>query len=198
MISAMGLPQPSGFPTPEEVRAEAQQGATQIFDTWRILNKIVERHESTIRKRWLKKTKDQRKRILLASWPHMPETHRPDFQFFIKGIATTNSPLVRDAFMWPYINQEDLLKPKIFLLLLNSRSRNKPAAFSRADNQETHFGHVTTALVPIFLNEHVMMFTGRDTPETYGELIAWDDHPDAFDWMHTKRGTLPGEVSFWR
>jgi hypothetical protein len=28
-----------------------------------------------------------------------------------------------------------------------------------------------------------MMFTGRTTPETYGELIAWDDDDDASSWL---------------
>ncbi|KAL9077066.1 MAG: hypothetical protein Q9157_003488 [Trypethelium eluteriae] len=37
------------------------------------------------------------------------------------------------------------------------------------------------------------MFTGRTDAATYGELIAWDDHPDAFDWLRFQRGAHPGE-----
>lgn len=52
------------------------------------------------------------------------------------------------------------------------------------------------ALVPAFLNEHVMMFTGRDIPETYGELVAWSDHPEAFHWLTSQRGANPGKGLF--
>jgi hypothetical protein len=38
-----------------------------------------------------------------------------------------------------------------------------------------------------------MMFTGRHTPETYGELIAWKDHPEAFHWLTSQRGAHPGQ-----
>lgn len=36
------------------------------------------------------------------------------------------------------------------------------------------------------------MFMVKTTPERYGELIAWDDHPDAFEWMSTGKGLHPG------
>ena len=41
-----------------------------------------------------------------------------------------------------------------------------------------------------------MMFTGRINPNTYGELIAWENHPNVFDWMHSQRGAYSGEGLF--
>lgn len=95
--------------------------------------------------------------------------------------------------MWSYINKEDLTKPKILLLLLNSRGRHLPSAFAAADSDAMHLGLVSTALQPIFLNEYVFILNGATEVGEYGKLLAWDDHPDAFDWMHTRKQFLPGE-----
>ncbi|RAL09768.1 uncharacterized protein BO97DRAFT_472253 [Aspergillus homomorphus CBS 101889] len=60
------------------------------------------------------------------------------------------------------------------------------------DCASIRFGETSGNIVPIFLNEHTVAFTGRTTPETYGELLHWDDLPPAFDWMHTQREVHPG------
>lgn len=54
-------------------------------------------------------------------------------------------------------------------------------------------GLVSMAVVPVFLNEHVMILHGAKDAQEYGKLIAWSEHPDAFDWMHTRKQFLPGE-----
>lgn len=117
----------------------------------------------------------------------MPSAHRPDIQAF------KSSNHNKELYLYPEINLEDLLKPRLLLLFLNSRGRNQPAGFARADIEACRFGQTAAIIVPEFLNEYVMMFTGRHKPETYGELIAWDDHPDAFDWLQSLRGHHPGE-----
>jgi len=38
-----------------------------------------------------------------------------------------------------------------------------------------------------------MILHGVDDLHEYGKLLSWDEHPDAFDWMHTRRQFLPGE-----
>jgi len=38
-----------------------------------------------------------------------------------------------------------------------------------------------------------MMFAGRKTPAACGELTAWDDNEDAFNWLMTQYGAQPGE-----
>ncbi|KAF9272569.1 hypothetical protein BGZ68_002299, partial [Mortierella alpina] len=184
------LPQPAGFPTPAEVRREARQRVTKIFKDWNLLNHIVQRHEATIQKRWLKKTREQRKSILLRAWPNMATTHRPDLESFFKNERTT--PAIRDAYMWPHINQEDLLKPKLLLIFLNSRGRSFPSTFAGADRKSFRFATTSSKFPAAFLNEYTMMFTGRNTPETYGELYSWDDNAEAADWAFSQRGMHPG------
>lgn len=189
------LPQPSSYPSASEVRREARERSQKILADWSFLNKVVERHEAVLRRRWSQKTQEKRRRILLTAWPNMAPTHRPDFEAFTKESQEERSrgTRFRDAFMWPYINLEDLLKPKHLLLFLNARGRHHPGAFVGADYEAARFGFITCALRPAFLNHHTMMFTGRTTPETYGELIAWEDHDEACDWMQTGAGMHPGQ-----
>jgi hypothetical protein len=79
------LPKPTSYPTPDEVRQESRKRATKILADWETLNKIIERHEERIQKRWRQKTKAKRRQILLSAWPKMPKMHRPDFDAFTKG-----------------------------------------------------------------------------------------------------------------
>lgn len=188
------LPVPEAV-SPEEVRAKARSHSARIFQAWNFLNAAIERHEATIQKRWFKKTKEQRRKVLLSAWPNMPSTHRPDLEAFFTGESDyqrTTGTKFADSYRFPYINQEDLLKPRNLLLMLNSRARNPPDAFAMADYEAAHFGYTSRALVAPFLNEYTMMFTARRTPETYGELLSWDDEPDSFEWMTSGKGVHPG------
>ena len=178
--------------TPSGVRSKSKSLSSTIFGLWNSLKPIVERHEGTIRKRWSKKTREQRKNILLAAWPGMATLHRPDINAFKRKKNTSLQDDVRAAYLWPYINLDDFSKPKLFLIFLNARARNQPFEFARADIDACQVGITSGVLVPGFLNEHVMMFTGRTDARTYGELIAWNDHPDASDWLYSQRGAHPG------
>lgn len=75
------LPMPK-IKEPAEVRQEARGRSDRIFTSYETLNKILERHEDTIRKRWIKKTRPQRLKVLLNAWPNMAAVHRPDFEAF--------------------------------------------------------------------------------------------------------------------
>ncbi|PKY02469.1 hypothetical protein P168DRAFT_271735 [Aspergillus campestris IBT 28561] len=184
----LDLPRPSSYPTTEEVRQESRDRATQILSTWETLSKIVERHEERIQKRWRQKTQHKRRQILLTAWPNMPEVHRPDFAAFKKGVREQ----AREAYLWPYINLEDLRRPRPLLLFLNARARNPPHLFAQADFDALRLGRGSSVIRPPFLNLHTMMFAGRTTPETYGELLAWDKNPEAMAWAIGGRGILPG------
>src|SRR5438045_7752789 len=111
------LPKPSSFPTADEVRKKARERSQKILSDWKLLNTIIERQEAVIQKRWLKKTREQRKKILLSAWPNMSLTHRPDFEAFTKEKRGTTIRF-KEAYMWPYINQEDLMRPRLLLLFL--------------------------------------------------------------------------------
>ncbi|KAH7191202.1 hypothetical protein DER44DRAFT_794629 [Fusarium oxysporum] len=193
-LTAMGGPMPE-LPSPAKVRRQAGEYSAKVFASHHLLKQILERHEATIQKRWTKKTRQQRLQILLKAWPAMPASHRPDFEAFRRESKEERErgSKYKDHYMWPYINQEDLSQPKLMLLLLNARGRHPPPAFAAADNDAMHLGKVTKALVPIFLNLHTMVLHGATTAEGYGKLLDWDSHPDAFDWMHTRKQFLPGE-----
>lgn len=198
----MGVGQPGGLPmpaigNPAQVRKDIKRMSSSIWENYGQLKAILERHEATIQKRWMKKTQDQRRKILQSAWGgKLPPTHRPDFQAFRQkgsGPLQGSDTRLRDSFMWPSINDEDLTKPRALLLLMNARGRNEPAAFAAADGEAQHLGKVTAAIMPLFLNEHIMIFTGAHDANNYGRLMSWDDHPDAFEWMTTRKHPQPGE-----
>ena len=112
--------------SPEEVRQTAQKRSRNVIDSYNALRNILIRHEETIQKRWAKKTRPQRQKILLDAWPGMVASHRPDFEAF-RRTNRANQPLsggqYREHYMWPHINQEDLLKPRTLLLLQRSRTQ---------------------------------------------------------------------------
>ncbi|KAF2657688.1 hypothetical protein K491DRAFT_654535 [Lophiostoma macrostomum CBS 122681] len=188
-----GLPMPKMI-SAKEVKKQSKQHSTRILKDWNLLKAILDRHEPTIHRRWLKKTRNQRVALLLAAWPNMPAAHRPDFLAFRKETVSQREQgtKFKEAYMWPCINLEDLSKPKALLLFLQARAQSSPGAFAMADHDAMRLGFVSKAIVATFLNEHTLMFTNRETPETYGELIAWDDHPDAFQWLHMQKGMHPG------
>ncbi|KAF9276006.1 hypothetical protein BGZ74_003785 [Mortierella antarctica] len=172
---------------------EAHERTKNIFDDWTLLNHIIQRHEATIQKRWLKKSRDQRRNTLLHAWPNMPKMHRPDMEAYF-GDSRTSVPTTNpDVYLWPDINQEDLLKPKMMLIFLNARARHYPSVFAAADYTSFRFAKTSGKAMPGFINEHTMMFTGRNTPKTYGQLYSWEEHEDAFDWLNSCRGFNGGE-----
>lgn len=191
--SGSGLPIPEQV-SPEEVRRQATKRSSAIFQRLDTLHAIVDRHELTIQNRWMKKTRPQRLKIILSAWPDLPVSHRPDFDAFRKKQANAR---FRDSFIWPYLNQEDLTRPRSLLLLLNARARNHPSYFAAADGEAMPVGRTLQVIVPLFLNCYVVILNGisdRKADREYGRLLNWDDHPDAFDWMNTQEQFLPGEA----
>jgi hypothetical protein len=188
------LPIPS-LPSYAEVKREAAQRSFKIFAHWNRLHEILERHEGVLRKRWMKKTKQQREKILLSAWPGMATTHRPDFQ----ALRTESDQQrqigthFRDAYLFPYINLEDLSKAKNLPLLLHSRGHTKPHVFAFVDFETQQIGLTSGAIVPSYLGSYTMLLTGETSPETYGRLLSWDDDDNAWDLYTSQIGFQPGE-----
>ena len=99
----------------------------------------------------------------------------------------------RDAYLRPYINVEDLSEGKTLLLFLNTRARNPPSVFARADFNALHLGHICGTVMPAFLNEHTMLLSNATDATTYGKVISWDEDDRAFDWMQDGTEFMPGE-----
>lgn len=91
------------------------------------------------------------------------------------------------------INQEDLLKPKLFLIFLSSQCAGSEfpiwsLRISRWRVGSFRHHNWESCLRPFLCNEHTMpMFTGRNTPEYTESSLAWDEH--LFD-LCTKRQYL--------
>jgi len=90
-FSALGLPMPSSMPTREEAQREARERSADVLSSWNTLQQILERHEEVIRKRWTKKTKVQRGKIISGLWPNMAPSHRPDYTAFFKESQTAKN-----------------------------------------------------------------------------------------------------------
>ncbi|KAH8734678.1 hypothetical protein BGZ61DRAFT_442937 [Ilyonectria robusta] len=195
LMVAMGGRMPE-CPSPAEVKEEAKERSSKIFSTYRTLNKILERHEATIQKRWSKKTRSQRLRILLNAWPDMPASHRPDFEAFRNEPSKKRKSGTkhRGAYIWPYINQEDLSQTRPLPLLLNARGRTPPTTFVGADHNAMQLGKTSLAIVAIALDEYTVVLNRATSEKDYGEMLDWDTHPDACDWIHSRTEFLPGEA----
>ncbi|OAL53445.1 hypothetical protein IQ07DRAFT_562298 [Pyrenochaeta sp. DS3sAY3a] len=180
------LPRPSSFPSPAEIRQKAREHSVQLFADHELLSRIVAIHEETIRKRWNKKSGPQRQRILREAGPDLPDRHRPDIR------AWQQKSTDKKNYMCPFLNIEDLAKSKNMLILLYARGRHQPVDFVHADLMQAAFGEASGATMPAFLNEYTMMFHDRNTAETYGELVSWDDDENAFEYMYNNIGMHPG------
>ncbi|KGO36367.1 hypothetical protein PEX1_018120 [Penicillium expansum] len=177
--------------SPAEVRRDAAARSDKISITYQTLYEILQRHEALIRKRWYKKGRQQRLKILLSAWPNMPARHRPDFEAFT---GQKKGPKYRDAYMWPYINQEDLLNTKTLPLLLNARGRHHPSNFASVDFDATNMGRVSYEVKLILLDNHTMIINGLvENIENYGKLVAWSERPNASEWTTKKKQCIPGE-----
>ncbi|CAF9921572.1 hypothetical protein IMSHALPRED_005207 [Imshaugia aleurites] len=188
------IPKPE-FVSVTHVKRKAEHYAKEIFSCQRTLTHILERHEATIIKRWSKRSAEQRRKVLLQVLPGIPSTHRPDFQAMRKersGKAARQVQL-RDSWLLPSLNIEDLTKPKILPLFLRSRACNPPGVFVNADFNAVHFGTVANAIKVPYLSGYTMLLAGQNNEAVYGRLISWDEDPDAFDMMAKGTGMQPGE-----
>ncbi|KAK4035201.1 hypothetical protein C8A01DRAFT_48531 [Parachaetomium inaequale] len=198
MISGPGrrFPIPT-IVTAADLRREAEKRAKNIVEHWETLRGLLQRHEATIDRRWTKKSKKQRLKTILEVWPDMPYTHRPDFNAFRKETEAERNAgtKFRKDYLWPYVNQEDLAKPKHLVLLMNARGRHLPSAFAAADADATKFGFVTKAVVPVFLDGHTMILNGvtEDNLTDYGKVLAWEDDKHARDWVVSGKQFMAGE-----
>lgn len=126
------------------LRLETRRTAKQIYENWEKLGSIVQRHESTIQRRWTKKSILKRRELLLGTWPNMARDHRPDFVLVSKNnnlraeLKKATGEMLRgrswqpkkhegsqrEALLMPYINLHDLTKTEPLLLMINGRARH--------------------------------------------------------------------------
>jgi hypothetical protein len=188
-----GLPIPPSFPTPAQAMQDANERSGQILSTYGTLQRILDRHEETLRKRWLKKTKKQQRSMLLKAWPNMASSHRPDFEALKREEPEDRAAgtRFRDWYLWPTINLEDLTLKKSLLHFLNCRGRNPPGSFAKSDFDATRLAHASQAIGLPFLPEHTMFLDGN-TVAAYGRLVSWEDDEEAEEMAKSGRAFDPG------
>ena len=188
------LPVPS-FLSISDTRQMAKQRSKAVFTDRDALLGILERYEDTLRKRWWKKTGEQRRKVLLKAYPDIPAIHRPDFAALRREGAdqTRVRTRFRDAYLLPSINLEDLVKPKPLLMFLNARGRQDPDIFANADFNSIHLANTSQAIMPAYMSGYTMLLLGQKSASTYGRLISWDEDDTAFDKMSAGIGVQPGE-----
>lgn len=180
---------------PSEIQQRSRELASQTFNDYHLLHDLLERHELTIRKRWQKKTTEQRRKVLLTAWPNMPHDHRPDFEAFTQESQQERlrGTKFKEAFMWPYINLEDLLKPKFLLLFLKSRGHKPPYMFALTDYDAIHMGISSHAIRGPVLHGYTMVFMGEKSPQFHGELLSWEEYPEAEELIDLGVGVVPDQ-----
>lgn len=190
-----------GIDTPKvlnvkEYLKRAKAATEKLFKGWTNLQTIIERHESVIQKRWMKKTTKWRKEILLTTWSNMAEFHRPDLAIIRMTLANSKASHKWDtvAYKWPYINLEDLVKPNSLPLLLNSRGRNRPGSFPRADFSATHTAQILGIVMPTFLDGYSVFLSNSASSDEYCKVVSWDECPDAWEPYYDKRAFSAGEA----
>ena len=144
----VNIPRPE-FVTLSHVKRTAEHYAKEIFSCQQVLIHILERYEATLIKRWSKKSLAQRRKVLLHAFPSIPSTHRPDFDAMRKE-SPGKPPFqfqvqLRDSWLLPSLNLEDLVKPKMLPLFLRSRTLNPPGDFVNADFNSIHLRFANTS-----------------------------------------------------
>jgi hypothetical protein len=171
-----------------DVLATRSRRAKSIRDNFALLKAILDRHEAKIRRRWQDKKPKQRLEVLRKAWgTDMALSHRPDLEASEQDSGwqcDTNAKLC-EAYMLPYINQEDLSKPRNLLWFMATRGRHHPSQFAAADIQAVYPKLLLGAgLYRGYLPGHVMMFTDRQDFECYGELLNAHEHAHAEKWLN--------------
>ncbi|KAI1804277.1 hypothetical protein F4811DRAFT_521444 [Daldinia bambusicola] len=188
----------------DEVRKHAEPMIAHIWKNFYDLQHIVEHSEVHIQERWEAKSEEERRDVLNRAWgssPPMAPEHRPDLTHYkhqctglVCNEGNNTNVSKRPHFLWRNINLEDLSKTEPLLFLLNARGRNPPSIFAFAELEPLVFGIRSASLrIPPFLDGWNMRFLGRDNPDNYGELVSWEDDPDAHNRLHRRRDVSPGE-----
>jgi hypothetical protein len=169
----------------QECTERAKALAANIFLKWKTLNMLVLVHEAIIRKHWLKKSRAHKQELLLKAWPNMSARHRPDLERHLSGQDSTlkkaQASANFDEYMLPYINLEDLLCPAVLLMFVNSRGRHHPNEFAYSDLELAPIFKLREEFLALRTCNFTMAFIGRETPDTYGEIVEWKDAPTALN-----------------
>lgn len=78
--------------------------------------------------------------------------------------------MVEETILWPFLNLDDLSRPKPLLLLLNARGRNHPEVLVASDAEPLVFGAAIDVLQRIYLPRYQIHLESRDDERAYTVL----------------------------
>lgn len=177
----------------ESLRNKACNFTKSIFKNRKFLQNVLDRHEATIHRRWLKKTKNQRRTVILEAWgAKMALSHRPDFDALEDedDVKRFKGTAYRDAYLWPYINEEDLCNYRSLLLLMSTRARCHPSDLAASEHDAHRVGRsalVFKAFVSVGWEDYRIDLTSRTSDEAYGRLWKRSTNPEYFDTLTSRR-----------
>lgn len=187
------LPKPKEISL-EVVTNEAKRRVESISAHFTQLNDIITHYEDVIRTRWTKKSQDQRLQVLLAAWPDMAKEHRPEWKASRFDLVQQkfNHPKYRDYYLWPAINQEDLLQTQNLLLLADSRGRSHPSVFAAVDGSTMTYVFQLRLVIPAKLPGYKMLLNGAPCWKEYGRLLGRGNKNSVDDQQFMWRQFPPG------
>ncbi|KAH0286238.1 hypothetical protein KCU62_g6954, partial [Aureobasidium sp. EXF-3399] len=184
----------------DQITQTSRALSDSLYSNWHELRHIISNHDGTIQKRWRNKTRDQKTSVLLEAWGHaMSECHRPDLTLFI-NTATDEPPHSLDAYKWPYINLEDLLRPRVLPTFLSSRGNYHPYVFCHTDLSACALGIATGNIGKSEVKGYAMLFRDSETPQCYAKVFLESEKNDSASndtsgcWFNTGQGLLILEV----
>jgi len=197
------VPKDEEIPDIDQMKKEALRLSEQIFISFDAINLILDRHQDTLQKRWLKKTIAKRSDLLAKAWPGIPAKHRPDFDTLRQALQSAFHRLLLitnrrgcycprkgalkapapDVYLFPFINLEDLTKPETLLVFLHARARNQPWKFALVDRTTGHTKPLLKSNDPI---DARMYLFNREGPKTYGRIYKARKGDTAAKYLSTR------------
>lgn len=167
--------------TLQEAKKRALVLRRRIFENWSHIADMVTQHEGAIQNRWMRKSKHQRREMLLSTWPDMIKYHRPDVAALSQAVPGTKSTKeALRAYLWPHINIEDLSKTEPILLMLNSRGLHNPVVFVYTDWQPAVL--VSNIHGMLDFDGYIMTFYHAPSYDAYGGIFPATNVPQQDEW----------------
>jgi len=181
----------------DSVQDKAPDHVKSIFKNFKLLGDVLDRHEATIHRRWMKKSNKLRRALVHEAWgAKMALSHRPDFEALeleddnkrFKGTA------YRDSYLWPYINEEDLCRSRSLLLLMSTRSRCRPNELAISEYEAHRVGRGASVFglhIGRGFDDHILDLTNPGGEDCYGRLWSRSADPDRFVALRSQEHQQP-------
>lgn len=161
-----------GPPPIDTCRHNSHSLVQEIMGLQNRLKLLLVQHKDLICAKWNSMSNSQKQKVLLAAWPQMPATHRPDIAAYDHGVLQSFDSAPK-SHAWPYINLEDLLPTKHLLIFLDTRARHAPDKFAYFDLEMAPLYKLRKEYLDLRKDNFTMNFLGRTSCDNYAEIVEW-------------------------